>query len=197
VPAPPLSEVLHEARDLGLLGPGPIADHIGHAEGFVAARPAPPRRFLDLGSGGGVPGLVLAQAWPTAEGVLLDGGERRVAFLRRAVLALGLAPRIEVLAARAEVAGRDERWRQAFDRVVARSFGPPPLTAECAAPFLEVGGDLLVSDPPDGEDRWPAMGLAPLGLVPDPPGGPVRRLVQASSCPATYPRRRPGHPPLF
>jgi 16S rRNA (guanine527-N7)-methyltransferase len=144
-----------------------------------------------------VPGLVLALAWPEAEGVLLDGSERRAAFLRRAVLALELGPRIGVLAVRAEVAGRDPRWRGSFDRVVARSFGSPSLTAECAAPLLEVGGDLLVSDPPGAHDRWPAVGVATVGLAPDPAGGRVRRLVQREPCPAAYPRRRPGHPPLF
>jgi 16S rRNA (guanine527-N7)-methyltransferase len=195
--APPLSEVLDEAKHLGLLGPGPVADHLAHAEGFVTAAATPPRRFLDLGSGGGVPGLVLAHAWPGAEGVLLDGSERRAAFLRRAVLALELGTRLEVVSARAEQAGRDARWRGGFDRVVARSFGPPAMTAECGAPFLAVGGDLLVSDPPDGEDRWPAAGLARLGLVPDRPGAPVRRLVQRDVCPEAYPRRRPGHPPVF
>lgn len=193
--APPLSEVLDEARRLGLLGPGPVSDHIAHAEGFLA-EPVP-HRFLDLGSGAGVPGLVLAVAWPEASAVLLDGSVRRAAFLRRAVVALALEDRVEVVGARAEVAGRETRWRQGFDRVVARAFGPPSLTAECASPFLRSGGDLLVSDPPGGEDRWPADGLLRLGLVPDAPAGPVRRLVQATPCPPEYPRRRPGHPPVF
>ena len=62
--------------------------------------------------------------------------------------------------------------------VWARSFGSPPVTAECAAPFLEVGGLLVVSEPlrppvsgPSSSqvpaaDRWPADGLAPLGQEP-------------------------------
>jgi len=198
VTAPPLTEVLDEARRLGLLGPGPVADHVAHAEGFMAAAPTAPRRFLDLGSGGGVPGLVLALAWPGAEAVLLDGSERRAAFLRRAVLALELGGRVMVVAERAEVVGRAKDWRASFDRVVARAFGSPAVTAECAAPFLAVGGDLLVSDPPGGEDRWPMPALALLGLVPQPQQqGTVRRLVQEVTCPGQYPRRRPGRPPLF
>ncbi len=194
--APPLVEVLDEARRLGYLG-APVADHLAHAEGFVAAASVPPRRFLDLGSGGGVPGLALALAWPAAQAVLLDGSAARTAFLRRAVLTLGLEPRVSVVGERAEVAGRALAWRGGFDLVVARSFGPPALTAECAAPFLAVGGELLVSDPPGDEDRWPANGVVQLGLVPWPASGPVRRLVQEIACPEIYPRRRPGRPPLF
>jgi 16S rRNA (guanine527-N7)-methyltransferase len=189
--------VLTEARRLGLLGPGPVQEHISHAQQFAATAPRPPPRFLDLGSGGGVPGLVLALAWPSSQAVLLDGSGRRAAFLRRAVLELDLADRVGVIAERAEVAGRDEDLRGGFDVVTARGFGSPALTAECGAPFLAVGGSLLVSEPPDGGDRWPAGALVAVGLTPEPAAGAVRRLVQTALCPPRFPRRRPGHPPLF
>ena len=55
--------------------------------------------------------------------------------------------------------------RESFDVVVARSFGRPAMTAECAAPFLLRGGHLVVSEPPGAvEGRWSAEGLAGLGL---------------------------------
>jgi 16S rRNA (guanine527-N7)-methyltransferase len=80
--------VLQEAADLGFLGPGAVWDHVGHAAGFLAAlRPA--ARVLDLGSGGGVPGLVLAAARPDAALVLLDASQTRTDFLKRAVGRLG------------------------------------------------------------------------------------------------------------
>jgi 16S rRNA (guanine527-N7)-methyltransferase len=189
--------VLTEARQLGLLGPGPVEDHIEHALRFVATAPRPPRRFLDLGSGGGVPGLVLADAWPDSFAVLLDGSDRRAAFLRRAVVRLDLQARAEVVAERAELAGRRPAWRGEFDLVVARGFGPPALTAECGAPFLELGGHLLVSEPPERADRWPPEGVGMLGLAPEAAIGGIRCLVQAAACPEIYPRRRPGRPPLF
>ena len=188
----PLIEVLTEARHLGFLGPGPIDVHLQHAEGFVAAAPAPPVRFLDLGSGGGVPGLVLAVRWPASGAVLLEASARRTAFLRRAVTTLDLSDRVQVLQSRAEVAGHDPRWRGRFDLVVARSFGPPALTAEYGAAFLAPGGSLLVSDPPEGGDRWDPDLLAGLGLALGPAPGPVRQLVQAGPYPARSPRRRPG-----
>ena len=79
-----LRDVLEESRRLGLLGPGSVEAQIEHARSFAAAVPEIPARFLDLGSGGGLPGLVLARAWPDAVGLLLDAGARRVAFLESA-----------------------------------------------------------------------------------------------------------------
>src|SRR5690606_17211507 len=124
-------------------------------------------RVLDLGSGGGVPGLVLAVRRPDLDVVLLDAMSRRCTFLEAAAAELGLAGRVRVVCERAEVAARDPELRGTFDVVVARSFAAPPVTAECAAGFLRVGGRLLVSEPPDhtGEERWPAAPLDELGLT--------------------------------
>ena len=82
---------------------------------------------------------------------------------------LGLRDRVEVACGRAEVLARDDHLRGRFDLVVARSFGPPPVTAECAVGFLRGGGTLVVTEPPrsdPAEDRWPSAGLAELGLGP-------------------------------
>jgi 16S rRNA (guanine527-N7)-methyltransferase len=182
--------VLLESKQLGFLGPGPVEDHLRHAEGFASAVTRPPARFLDLGSGGGVPGLVLAVSWPGSEAVLLDASVRRTAFLRRAVITLGLQARVEVRTARAESAGHAATLRGAFDVVTARSFGPPAWTAECGAAFLRSGGVLLVSDPPTGEERWLGPMLASLGLRDDGASGLIRRLVQAEPYPAGAPRPR-------
>jgi 16S rRNA (guanine527-N7)-methyltransferase len=181
-----------------------VEDHIEHALGFArAVGDDIPSRALDLGSGGGVPGLVLAVTWPESAWVLLDGQARRVAFLARAITRLGLADRVEALHARAEEAGRDPDLRGAFDLVTSRSFGAPPVVAECAAPLLRVGGRLVVSEPPESSgERWPAAPLADLGLVNERTiGGAATYTVlrQASPAPERYPRR-PGIPerrPLF
>jgi 16S rRNA (guanine527-N7)-methyltransferase len=197
-----LESVLRQARDLGFLGSGPIEDHITHAGLFAAAHPGRPARVVDLGSGGGIPGLALAvEHWPDADIVLVDSGERRTAFLDEAVTALGLAPRVRVLRARAEVVGRDPAHRGHYDTVVSRSFGPPAVTAECGAPLLAIGGVLLVSEPPTQlEDRWPTSGLELVGLADrTPTGSKMRVLVQSEPCPDRYPRRTgvPGKRPLF
>ena len=104
-----LHDLLAEARQAGFLGPGPLDVQLGHAAGFaVLARrlasdafealdlpatpgtPCPRPRIVDLGSGGGLPGLVVAAAWPEGVVVLLDANARRTEFLRRAVDRLGL-----------------------------------------------------------------------------------------------------------
>ena len=207
-----LHEVLADARRAGFLGPGPLEIQLRHAEGFAeiarALESSPRPRVVDLGSGGGLPGLVVAQHWPEASLVLLDASARRTDFLRRAVERLGLQGRIEVVGGRAEELGRDGRWRGAFDGVLARSFGRPAVVAECGAPFLKVGGWLVVSEPPAheggtrGDDRWPLEGLRQFGLVPsDPARGEFAYQVlrQAEPCPERFPRRNgvPAKKPLF
>jgi 16S rRNA (guanine527-N7)-methyltransferase len=152
-------------------------------------------RWLDLGSGGGLPGLVLAWQWEDWPGVLLDASQRRAALLSQIVAEMGWNERVGVECARAEDAAREPSCRASFSLVVARGFGPPAVTAECAAPFLVVGGLLVVSEPP-GEDsdeaRWPAAGLASLGLAARARwrgafGYQILQMV--TPCPTMYPRR--------
>jgi 16S rRNA (guanine527-N7)-methyltransferase len=160
---------------------------------------------LDLGSGGGLPGLVLASIWTSASIVLVEAGHRRSEFLRRAVVALGCSPRVSVVEERAEVAGRRPDLRARFDLVTARSFGVPGVTAECGAPFLRIEGLLVVSEVPEAEtvaDRWPGTGLGELGLRNlgiHREGFAYRLLLQEAPCPERYPRRVgvPAKRPLF
>lgn len=159
-----LLEILFEARRLGFLGPGPVEAQVDHALGVVSCLSPAEHRGLDLGSGGGLPGLVVAEARPEMQLVLLDSRRRCCRFLDRAVEKLGLAGRVEVLEARAEVAARRPDLRGTFDVVLARSFAPPAVTSECAVGFLRTGGHLVVSEPPASGDRWPSAGLERLGL---------------------------------
>ena len=196
-----LRTVLEDAQRVGLLGPGPVERHVGHAEAWAEA--IAPGRFLDLGSGAGIPGLVLALAWPTVAGALLDGQTRRTAWLRTAVARLDLADRISVVEGRAEDLGHDPALREQFEVVVARGFAAPPATAECGAAFAAVGGILTVSEPPDHPDRWPVEALARVGL------GNPRQVVHGgatfvilpkdSALAGDFPRRRnvPVRNPLW
>lgn len=168
-PADQLRETLEQARTAGFLGPGPVEAHIRHAEGFASAVLAvlgrEPEKFADLGTGGGVPGLVLGLQWRRTRGILVESGQRRCAWLRDAVHQLDLENQIDVLEERAETVGRPGEWREQYQAVTARSFAGPAVTAEIAAGLAEVGGVLVVSEPPVPDDlRWPMAGLRDLGF---------------------------------
>jgi 16S rRNA (guanine527-N7)-methyltransferase len=187
-----------------------VEDQITRSVAFAAVADEPPAGLVaDLGSGGGLPALVLALVWPTSSWLLIDSNQRRTSWLREASSELGAGERIEVLCERAEVVARGPHRHQA-QLVTARSFGPPAATAECAAPLLSLGGCLLVADPPEGPDqpmRWPHEGLSELGLelrhheVVPTAAGPVSlsKIVAVSECSDRYPRRvgTPFKRPLF
>jgi 16S rRNA (guanine527-N7)-methyltransferase len=201
-----LTAQLEDARRRGMVGPGPVEAHVDHAEALAAALDSDFHgRFLDLGSGAGVPGLTLLSLWPTATGVLLDARRRRCSFLESAVGALDLADRVSVACGRAEELARDQELRGVFELVVARGFGAPATTAECAVGFLERGGRLAVSEPPGKPEptRWPKEGLAELGLlgpeVRGSEGARVAVLTSAGPPGDRWPRRVgvPGRRPLW
>lgn len=155
------------------MGAGQGADALAdHARGFVDPMADPiaeVTRVLDLGSGGGVPGLVIAALLPGATVTLLDASVSRTDWLRRVVGRLGWSDRVQVVTGRAEVLAHDDAWRGSQDAVVARSFAPPLVTAEAAAALLRIGGRLIVSEPPRPDPaRWPAAALADLGLREEP-----------------------------
>ena len=159
-----LEAVLHRARTVGFLGPGPISFHVEHAQAFADALPPWVERFVDIGSGGGIPGLPMALARPELTGYLLDASQKRTAFLVWAVAELGLNDRIEVITGRAEMVARDPHMRGSVDAVVSRGFGPPAMTVECAAGLVRDRGLVVISEPP-ARRSWPAGPLAELGLV--------------------------------
>ncbi len=164
-----LVAVLEDARRLGFVGPRPVAEQIDHATAFAVlleTRGVGPARFLDLGSGGGIPGLVLAARWPDQRATLLEVSVRRCAFLRQTVVRLGWGERVEVVEGRAELLGRKPELRGAYPLVVSRSFAAPAVTAEIGGAFVEVGGSLAVSEPGDPSDRWPVDRVGELGFAP-------------------------------
>jgi 16S rRNA (guanine527-N7)-methyltransferase len=171
-----------------------VGTHIQRALDLAAGVDETPGTVIDLGSGGGVPGVPLAVGWPTTTWTLLEGSTTRATFLEGAVAELEpwLGARVMVVAQRAEVAGRGP-LRGTVDLVVARSFGSPGVTAECAAPLLRPGGLLVVAEPPGGAPaRWDPAGLAELRMVigvsvAEPTA--LQVLVQVEPCPNRFPRR--------
>lgn len=190
----PLLRVLERSRDLGFLGPGPITDHLEHARAYLPALPRVGKGgvIVDMGTGGGVPGIPLAFWRTDLTWVLVDAMVKRVAFVRTAVEELGLT--VEVIEARAEDLATDPRFAHNVDMMVARSLAAPGIAAEYAAPLLKVGGKAVIAEPPGGNaDRWPADGLAALGMrtghVLYAPTATLQILEQFQECPAKFPRR--------
>jgi 16S rRNA (guanine527-N7)-methyltransferase len=174
---PQLIETLRQAQRFGFFGDRDIIEAVAHARSFVEAigplRPG--ARVVDLGSGGGLPGLVLADAYPEASILLIDRRQKRTDFLERAILRLGwqhVTVRTgDVRALHDEITvGGSAR----FDVVTARGFGPPELTLRTAAALCRRDGQIVISEPPSG-DRWPAVLLAELGMT-SRRVGPVRRF---------------------
>ena len=95
---------------------------------------------VDVGSGGGSPGIPLAAARPDLEFVLLESSRKKCAFLRREAADL---PNVTVLCARVEEhaagVGRD-----AYGTAVARALAPPPVAVEWCLPLVGVGGLLVL-----------------------------------------------------
>ena len=182
------------ARRAGVLGSASTPTLIAHAAGYL---PAACRVFdeftgIDLGTGAGVPGVVLAALRPNSRWVLVDGNERRCEMAQRAVRALDLSDRVAVLHSRVEEVAHASEHRASYDLVVARAFGPPAELAECALPLVAARGRLVTSVVEATLEQW--MGAAEeLGLELEVTSGvdEARYLSVAPSnpAPASWPRR--------
>jgi len=146
-----------------MLGSRPIEEVIDHADAFVVALAPITGVVVDLGSGGGVPGLVIAQRRGDLTVVLVDRRATRTDHLRRLVLSLGLQRHVEVVTADAA-----DLLHRLGDRpinaVVARGFGPPERTLRTARRLLGPGGRIVISEPPTPR-QWDAGLLAGLRLT--------------------------------
>lgn len=171
---PDLFETLRQAQRFGFFGDRAIDEAVAHADQYVSILDDRSGRLLDLGSGGGLPGLVIADARPDLEIVLLDRRQKRTDFLERAVRRLAF-DHVTVVCrdagdvVRAVADGTDP----GYDVVTARGFGPPEVTLRTAAGSLRPGGCIVISEPPSG-DRWPAELLDELGLSPTRSGTVIR-----------------------
>jgi 16S rRNA (guanine527-N7)-methyltransferase len=132
--------------------------HLLDALAALPLLPSDPARAVDLGSGGGVPGIVLAIARPQVHWTLVDSVGKKADALRSFVAGLGLA-NVEVVVSRAELLGRGP-LRESFDLVTARALASLPVLAEYALPLLRVGGSLVAWKGPITPDELAAGGAA-------------------------------------
>ncbi len=159
-----LVAALEAIQSRGAIGESSISRAIEHAEQYVRKVPATAGTLVDLGSGGGLPGLVIAVRCPSLLITLVERRATRADLLRRAVHALDLADRVTVVADDVKVLA--DRSPGSFDVVTARSFAAPHITAKWASVLLQPDGVLVVSEPPEDDPRrWPAPMLASVGLT--------------------------------
>ena len=152
--------VLEESQRLGFLGDRDLVDVIDHARAFVDALVGVEGTVADMGSGGGIPGLVIAHDRPDLQLLLVDRRAKRTDFLDRMVRRLRWGDRVTVVCADVEaVIGAD----RTIDAAVARGFGPPGTTLSMASRLVRPEGRIIISEPPTG-DRWSAEWTAELGV---------------------------------
>jgi 16S rRNA (guanine527-N7)-methyltransferase len=139
--------------------------------------------IVDVGSGGGAPGIPLAAALPDREVTLLEANGRKCAFLREAAREF---PNVTVIQGRAE-----EQETDRFGVAVAKALAPPPVAAEWCLPLVAPGGAAVLYIGPSADAAAVSRISERLG------GGPAEEspgllvLHKLEPTPAGFPRR-PG-----
>ena len=157
------------------------------------------QRLLDVGSGAGFPGLVMACLWPESKVCCLESVGKKCRFIAQTAVEAGL-DNLEVLQGRSEELGHTQ-WRESFDGVTARAVAELPVLAELCLPFVRPGGCWVAMKGPDvaGEVAAAASAVRLLGGNPLefidytlPEVGDGRTLVwgaKSIETPPAYPRR--------
>ena len=140
--------------------------------------------IVDVGSGGGAPGIPLAHALPDREVTLLEATRRKCDFLERWT---GELPNLRVVCGRAE-----EQLLDTWGVAVAKALAPPPVAAEWCLPLVAPGGAAVLYVGPTAQaDRVAQVAdLLAAELEPDPPPG-LLVLRKLGPTPPGFPRR-PG-----
>ena len=102
------------------------------------------RRCIDVGTGGGFPGLAAAIALPNSHFTLVDSVGRKTSAVEAMAETLGLASRVVVRTERIEATGRDKQCRGRFDIAMARAVASAPIVAEYLTPLLTSNGQALL-----------------------------------------------------
>jgi 16S rRNA (guanine527-N7)-methyltransferase len=157
-----------------------------HVEESLTALPVVQRfdgPIVDVGSGGGAPGIPLAHALPDREVTLLEATQRKCDFLERWVREL---PNTRVICGRAE-----EQPVDSWGVAVAKALAPPPVAAEWCLPLVQPGGAAVLYVGPTAQADRVALVAEQLGaeLQESPPGLLV--LCKLGPTPPGFPRR-PG-----
>jgi 16S rRNA (guanine527-N7)-methyltransferase len=148
-----LLSVLAVVQTRGGIGQQSLVDAVAHADRFVDLIPSGPQTVIDLGSGGGLPALVVAWRRDDLIVTMVERRASRADLLRRAISSLDLRQRTSVINVDVEdVCGEAPN---SFDVVTARSFADLATTIRFIDRLLGPGGVALISEPPvDRSDGW-------------------------------------------
>ena len=159
-------------------------------------------RLVDIGSGAGLPAVVLAIALPTWQVASIEATGKKGRFQEEAVRAIGLG-NVTIVHGRAEELGRQAAYREGFDVAVARAVAELRVLVEIAMPLLRVGGRLVAFKGPDpaqeiAEAAGTLEGLGArlvrtvpyrlAGLAPQPPEFHLVIVEKTAPTDDTYPR---------
>ena len=159
--------------------------------------------IVDVGSGGGLPGVPLAIALPGARVTMLEATGKKARFIERVIGELQLS-NASVISERAETVGQDAAHRQAYDLAVARAVGPMRVMLELTLPLVRVGGRVLAmkgrrvtEELDEAGDALMQLGGGGVELYEAMPGleqdAVIVEVVKDGPTPKRYPRR-PGEP---
>lgn len=120
-----------------------IWDSFSGLQDYLTQPPPAPIRMIDIGTGGGFPGLPAAIAFPNSTVTLLDATRKKIAFLETLAQSLGLSNVIPITE-RAEVLGQHPNHREQYDLAFLRAVAPANVCAEYALPLLKRGGRAIL-----------------------------------------------------
>lgn len=160
-------------------------------------------RIIDVGSGGGLPGVPLAIVMPAMSITLLEATGKKAGFLRRVAEELKLS-NMEVVEERAEKAGQSPDHRERYAAAVARAVGPMSVIAELTVPLVKPGGRVFLIKGQKAAEELEAARKAlhllhtHLEATIDTPTGKIVVLDKKRATPGAYPRRdgEPKRSPL-
>jgi 16S rRNA (guanine527-N7)-methyltransferase len=154
--------------------------------------------FADVGTGGGLPGIVWGICRPDLRGVLIDSVGKKIAIVSEIIARLDLQ-NLEAVNARSEDVARDRR--ESFDLATARAVIEARALAEYLSPLVKTGGRILAFKGPgaarelaDAAADWKKLGLGAPAIEPYSVAGKNLNFVmweKISPCPAQFPRN-PG-----
>ena len=133
------------------------------------------KTLIDVGSGAGLPGLIIAIARPQWRVLLLDSLQKRCSFNEAAIETVGVS-NVDVYWGRAEEAGQDVLHREKYDVAIARAVAELRVLAEYCLPLVKVGGHWIAAKGSDPEEEVATAKAAVKAL-----GGHLARIDRVES----------------